>query len=81
MANYYRRFIHGHSKIITPLTALLRKNKPFNWTQDCQNAFETMKNALLTAPVLSYPDISRPFILACDASDEALGFVLGQKDD
>ncbi|CAC5394883.1 Transposon Tf2-12 polyprotein,Transposon Tf2-11 polyprotein,Transposon Tf2-1 polyprotein,Transposon Tf2-7 polyprotein [Mytilus coruscus] len=61
--------------------ALLRKEAQFQWTPQCQQAFETMKNALLTAPVLSYPDPNRSFILTCDASDKAIGYVLGQKDD
>lgn len=81
MANYYRRFIKGHSNIVSPLTALLRKNAPFNWTTQCKQAFETMKKALLTAPVLSYPDPKRLFILTCDASDKAISYILGQKDD
>ncbi|VDI60021.1 Hypothetical predicted protein [Mytilus galloprovincialis] len=81
MANYYRRFIKSHSDIVSPLTALLRKDAQFQWTPQCQQAFETMKNALLTAPVLSYPDPNRSFILTCDASDKAFGYVLGQKDD
>ncbi|CAG2249262.1 Retrovirus-related Pol polyprotein from transposon 412 [Mytilus edulis] len=82
MANYYRRFIKDYSKIVCPLTALTHKNQPvkLKWTPKCQTAFESIKQALITAPVLAYPDLSKPFILTCDASDEAISFVLGQSD-
>ena len=86
LCNFYRRFVKNYSKIILPLNSLLKKDahKKFSktdWTQDCQNAFETLRNALLTAPVLRFPDINKPFILSTDASGSALGYVLGQKDD
>lgn len=48
------------------------------WTEECQNSFETLKQALLSTPILSYPDLRRNFILTCDASATAIGFVLGQ---
>ena len=83
MANYYRRFIKDYSKIATPLNACLRatQNKKFQWSQDCQKAFETLKAKLLSAPVLAYPDPLKKFVLTCDASDTAVGYVLGQIDD
>lgn len=81
MANYYRRFIHNFAKIATPLNAMLSKDKKIEWTESCQEAFDKLKNKLLTAPVLAYPDPDRPFILTCDASDTAIGYVLGQLDD
>lgn len=83
MANYYRRFIKNFSKIATPLNACLKTvgNKKFQWTEECEQAFQTLKSKLLTAPVLAYPDPSKHFILTCDASDTAVGYVLGQLDD
>ncbi|VDI10852.1 Hypothetical predicted protein [Mytilus galloprovincialis] len=80
MANYYRRFIKDHSKIVFPLNSLLHKDQPvkLKWTPKCQTAFDTIKHALVNAPVLSYPDLDKPFILTCDASDTAIAFVLGQ---
>lgn len=79
MANYYRKFIKGFSNIAAPLNALLAKNTKFIWNLECQTSFETLKQALITAPVLSYPDPSKTFILSCDASDTAVGYTLGQK--
>lgn len=82
MANFYRRFIKNHSDIVAPLNALLRKDKKsVVWTPNCEKAFETIKNALISAPVLSYAKSSRPFILTCDASDLAISYILGQKDE
>ena len=80
MANFYRRFIKNHSDIVAPLNGLLRKDKKsVVWTPNCEKAFETIKNALISAPVLSYAKSS--FILTCDASDLAISYILGQKDE
>lgn len=81
MANYYRRFIEGMSKRSAPLNELLKKDTKFAWTDRQQNAFDDIKKALTSAPVLVYPDVNKPFVLTTDASDEAIGFILGQKDD
>ena len=83
MANYYRRFIKDYSKIATPLYALLKStcNKKLQWTEECEQAFQTLKAMLLSTPVLAYPDPLKHFILTCDASDTAVGYVLGQVDD
>ncbi len=78
LANYYRRFIHNFAKIAAPLTALLRKNVKFHWTDDCQHAFNTLKMSLVLAPVLSFPDFTLPFELYVDASLDGLGMTLGQ---
>ena len=51
--NYYRQFIDGYSNIAEPLTRLTRKDQPFNWTSDCQLAFDRLKEALINAPVLA----------------------------
>lgn len=79
LCNYYRRFVQNFSKIATPLNRLLQKDTKFEWTEQCQNAFETLKNALITSVMLSYPDMNSRFILTTDASDVALGYILSQK--
>jgi hypothetical protein len=56
----------------------LTKDISFKWTNDCENAFKTLKQALITAPVLRYPNFNKPFILACDASCSAIGYILSQ---
>ena len=81
LANYYRKFIKDFSAIAAPLNALLSKDTNFEWTLDCQNAFDTLKNALSSAPILAYPDFSKPFILYTDASSTAISYILGQRDD
>ena len=81
LANYYRRFVLNFSKISEPLRKLLQENVRFVWSEDCQQAFQTLKNALVTAPVLALPDFQRPFILTTDASVQGLAYILSQKDD
>ncbi|CAG2186270.1 Retrovirus-related Pol polyprotein from transposon 17.6,Retrovirus-related Pol polyprotein from transposon 412,Retrovirus-related Pol polyprotein from transposon 297 [Mytilus edulis] len=81
LCNYYRKFVKNYSKIAAPITHLLKKNMKFKWTSDCNEAFETLKQALITAPILKYPDFEKEFILACDASTQAIGYILSQKDE
>ncbi|CAN6705190.1 unnamed protein product [Malus baccata var. baccata] len=73
LANYYRRFIKGYSAIAAPLTDLLKKNKAWEWTDRCQDAFKRLKKALMEEHVLRLPDLSKPFELHTDASDFAIG--------
>ncbi|XP_058764184.1 uncharacterized protein LOC131637603 [Vicia villosa] len=80
-AGFYRRFIRDFSKVAKPLTDLLVKDKPFNFDSNCLAAFETLKSKLSTAPVVIAPDWSLPFEIMCDASDIAVGAVLGQRKD
>ncbi|KAK1664834.1 hypothetical protein QYE76_052993 [Lolium multiflorum] len=80
-ARFYRRFIKDFSKISKPLTNLLQKDVPFVFDDDCKEAFETLKKALTTAPVVEPPDWNLPFEIMCDASDFAVGAVLGQRVD
>lgn len=82
-ANYYRKYIPNFSQKSAPLNNLSRKNVPFVWTSDCQNSFETLKEALMQPPVLQYPDFSasNEFRLQTDASGMAIGAVLSNKDD
>ncbi|GJT34257.1 reverse transcriptase domain-containing protein [Tanacetum coccineum] len=79
-AGFYRRFIKDFSKIARPLTKLLEKDTPFEFDDECQKAFELLKEKLTCAPVIVSPNWNLPFELMCDASDFAVGAILGQKD-
>ncbi|GKD26430.1 reverse transcriptase domain-containing protein, partial [Tanacetum coccineum] len=76
---FYRRFIQDFSKIARPMTHLLEKETPFVFSKDCIDAFQTLKKKLTEAPILVVPDWNLPFELMCDASDFAIGAVLGQR--
>lgn len=78
LAGYYRRFIPNFSGLTKPLTNLLKKNVPFVWKTEQQEAFEHLKTLLCEQPILQYPDFSKPFILTTDASNTAIGGVLSQ---
>jgi len=78
LAGYYRRFIPNFSKIVKPLTNLLKNNTPFNWNADTDEVFNTLKRVLTSQPLLQYPDFSKPFILTTDASNDALGAIISQ---
>jgi hypothetical protein len=80
-AGFYRRFIRDFSKITKPLCNLLHVDQAFEFTLECKVAFEKIKNALVTAPIVVAPNWSLPFEVMCDASDWAVGAVLGQKRD
>ncbi|GJT29051.1 reverse transcriptase domain-containing protein [Tanacetum coccineum] len=71
-AGFYRRFIQNFSKIARPMTHLLEKETPFNFSKECIEAFNTLKKNLTEAPILIAPDWNKPFELMCDASDFAL---------
>ncbi|KAL0284600.1 UNVERIFIED_CONTAM: Retrovirus-related Pol polyprotein from transposon.6 [Sesamum angustifolium] len=79
LANYYRRFIKGYSKIVNPLTDLLRKDQKWEWTVACEDAFRMLKQAISSQPVLKLPQFDRPFEVQVDASDRALGEKLSPK--
>ena len=96
LASYYCRFIPNFAKWAGPLHALIipasfkqkiRKAKmkksdllEFQWTSACQEGFDQIKKTLTEAPILAYPDYSKPFILETDASLKGLGAVLSQKE-
>ena len=63
-----------------PLNNLLKKDKKFKWTQECQQAFDTLKKQFMEEPVLMMPDQARPFQIEADASKYASGAVLTQMD-
>ena len=83
LASYYRRFIPCFAKIAAPLHALTKKGIEFQWTCECQEAFERLKRLLCSAPVLAYPHFGsdQSFILETDASYSGLGAVLAQTGD
>ncbi|GJV36409.1 reverse transcriptase domain-containing protein [Tanacetum coccineum] len=80
-AGFYRRFIKYFSQIARPMTQLLVKDAPFNFSEECIQAFYTLKHELTQAPIMIKPDWSLPFEIMCDASDYAVGAVLGQTID
>jgi hypothetical protein len=80
-AGFYRRFIKDFSKITKPLTHLLQKNVAFDFDEKCLAAFRDLKSALVSAPIIQTPDWSQPFEIMCDASDYAVGAVLGQRKE
>ena len=81
LCSYYRRFIAGFAKMARPLHKLTEKRTTFVWDTACEAAFSQLKEALTTAPVLSYPKPEGQFILDTDASDHAVGAVLSQEQD
>jgi Reverse transcriptase (RNA-dependent DNA polymerase)/RNase H-like domain found in reverse transcriptase/Retroviral aspartyl protease len=78
LAGYYRRFVQDFSMIATPLTLLLHKNKPFEWAAEQQQAFDKLKKAVSTAPILIIPDPTLPYTVVTDASGYAIGAALCQ---
>ncbi|KAC9475837.1 hypothetical protein E3N88_45766 [Mikania micrantha] len=80
LAGYYRRFISNFSKIALPLTKLTQKSEPFVWTQKQEDAFQTLKQRLCNAPILTLPEGNDDFVVYCDASHQGLGCVLMQRD-
>jgi hypothetical protein len=78
LVGYYRRFIEGFSKIFKPMTELLGKGKTFEWTPRHEASFQELKKRLTTTPVLTMPDMKKPFSIYCDASGQGLGCVLMQ---
>nr|GEW76411.1 reverse transcriptase domain-containing protein [Tanacetum cinerariifolium] len=80
-AGFYNRFIKDFSKIARPMTKLLEKDTPFIFSKECVEAFQTLKRKLTKAPILIALDWDMPFDVMCDASDFAIGAVLGQRQD
>ncbi len=95
-AGYYRQFIRGYATLVAPLYRLTSGDpkkkkrgkrgtsgpaKPFEWSEKCEKAFEALKERLITAPVLAYPNYSLTFVLQTNASGEGLGAVLVQVQD
>ncbi|GJY33147.1 putative reverse transcriptase domain-containing protein, partial [Tanacetum coccineum] len=80
LVGYYRRFIENFSKIAKHLTSLTQKNQKYEWGEKQEEAFQTLKDNLCNAPILSLPDGVEDFVVYYDASNQGLGCVLMQKD-
>ena len=78
LTGYYRRFVAGHSRISAPLSDLTCKDTPFVWGEKEEAAFEQLKTALASAPLLVTPDNAKPYVLHTDASGYAIGASLSQ---
>ena len=79
LAGYYQRFVAGFSKVAHPITSLQRKGKKFEWIEKCEGAFQKLKKALTSAPILAVPDSSKDFVVCTDASLDGIGAVLMQE--
>ena len=74
LANYYRKFITGFCQIAAPLHHLTSKKVQFKWTAECDTAFQTLKQALVSIPILAYQE----FQIYVDTSDSKIGMLLHQ---
>ena len=81
LVGYYRKFIKGFTKIAKPLTLLTRQQVKFDWTLEHQEAFIHLKEAIVQAPILHYPNPNKTYIIYTDASDDACGAQLSQEHD
>jgi len=81
LASYYRRFVQNFAKIASPLHAITKKNERFKWSYEAQTAFDALKVAMTSAPILSTPTDDDDFVLDTDASDHAIGAVFSQKQN
>ncbi|GJZ32402.1 reverse transcriptase domain-containing protein [Tanacetum coccineum] len=79
LVGYYRRFIENFSKISQPITSLTQKDKKYDWSEEQEGAFQTLKDNLCNALILTLPDKADDFVVYYDASNQGLGFVLMQK--
>ena len=78
LAGYYRRFVEGFSRLAVPLTKLTQKNAKFEWSTQCEENFQKLKQKLISAPILTLPISGQEFIIYSDASIQGLGCVLMQ---
>jgi hypothetical protein len=79
-ANFYRKFIENYSKITKPMTKLISKDTPFQWTDDANNSFNELKTKFASAPLLAHPNLEQPYFLETDASNFAISGILSQYD-
>lgn len=81
MAGYYQRFIPRFAEVAQPLFFLLKSNIDFKWTNECKEAFQLLKDTLISQPFLAYHNFDKPFVLHTDASSVAIGAVILQTND
>ena len=81
LCSYYRKFIKSFATVAKPLHQLSEKSQEFHWDQKCKEAFDRLKQLLTEAPILTYPDPQKDFILDTDASGTGIGAVLSQIQD
>ena len=81
LVGYYRKFIPRFADIARPMTNLTKQDVSFEWTLQCQASFEILKDALITSPILKYPNPNKPYILFTDASKYAWACVLTQEHE
>lgn len=78
LSGYYRRFVQGYGILAKPLTNLLKKGV-YQWNSETEDAFQKLKKALTTTPMLALPDLRKPFTIETDASHAGIGAVLMQE--
>jgi transposase len=81
LVSWYRKYVPNFADVVIPLTGLLKKKRSWNWSEECQNAFDELKLKLISAPILACPDFSQTMTLQTDASFSGLGAVLTQGSD
>ena len=81
LCTYYGQFVRSFSDVARPLHELTEKGQSFEWTKACEESFQQHKDALVSAPLLTYPHITQPFLLDTDASNDNVGAVLSQVHD
>lgn len=81
LTGYYRRFIKDYASLSKPLTSLLKKGQPFEWTIERNEAFQKLIELLQSNLILIYPDFKKQFFLTTDASNYAIGSILSQKNE
>ena len=81
LASYYRTFVCNFAAIARPLHNLTKKGAVFEWTSECENAFQQLQHALTSTPILVAPCDEGQYVLDTDASDTALGAVLQQEQN
>ena len=79
LTGYYRKFVQDYSMVVLPLNALMKKNQTFEWTDECQAAFEDLKEKMQKPPILALPNETDTFVLDTDAAENSIGSVLSQR--
>ncbi|GKF19748.1 putative reverse transcriptase domain-containing protein, partial [Tanacetum coccineum] len=80
LAGYYQRFIKGFLKVAKPMNKLTQEKVAFEWGDKQEEAFQTLKDKLCSAPILAIPQGAKKFIVYCDALHKGLGFIFMQND-